>query len=129
MYSTVIIDRQSKSLAVLYSFFNRNRRLKITGTFQNYCDAMVFIKKQPPAIIIIDMGTLYRNGPLHWDQIKSLQNKSCIFITSYHLDNTVKQLAEEVSGYLLKPVGQEDIENMVNQVKIARKTKPELDKV
>lgn len=129
MYSTVLIDRQNKSLAVLYSFFNRNKKIKITGTFKEFSNAMAFINNQPPAIIIIDMATLENNGPIHWLQIKSLQDQSCVFITSYHLDDTVKMAASEVSGYLLKPVGHEDVDNVVQNAKIARNTRPAYDKV
>ena len=116
MYSTVIIEAEYKSMSILYTYFNKENKIRIIGTFSSVSNALPFIRKNNPKIVVLDIYLLEKHGTKLLTQFQTTNNKPEIVLTSYFYDNTLKYYCKEVFDYLLKPVSSEDIKSLIHKI-------------
>jgi two-component system LytT family response regulator len=116
MLSAVIIDADKSAINLLVELLTIHStiKIKIAGTALNLLDGVRIIKKTQPDIVFLEIILPERNGLEIYNLFKN-PNFKIIFYTAsqqYALD----VLKKSASGYLLKPVDINELENILQKI-------------
>jgi len=113
--NTVLIDDEPGSLITLEGLLARHcPQVTITGSFQNPKEALNFIRKSTPDLLMIDIEMPFMNAFNLLDQVKPVKF-DVIFVTAFN-DYAVKAFKYAAIDYLLKPVNLDELVESINRV-------------
>lgn len=115
MLKTIIIDDERDAVEAVESVVNEFcPQLEIIGKFQSPIDAIPFIIKHIPELLLLDIEMPHMNGFELLDQIPNRQFE-VIFITAYD-EYAVRAFKASAIDYILKPITITDIVQATNKV-------------
>ena len=114
----LLVDDDPVVLKTEYSYLCNNYKVVAVSSAQ---DALVFLKKKLPDLILLDYLMPKMNGGELLERIRTSSDKKCaatpvFFVTSVSDRETMtKCLKLYPQGYLLKPVGREDLQKILEE--------------
>ena len=125
MYDVVLVDDESLELRLLLKVVDWNSfDMRVAYAADNSYDALEYVRKKNPHIVITDIKMPGMSGIELASQIRSFSNDIVILFISAFTDFEYAKsaLRLDVSDYILKPVSKDNIEEC------CRRTKEKLDK-
>ncbi len=112
---TVLLDDEPGSLITLEGLLARHcPQVAIVGSFQNPKEALKYIKKSPPDLLLIDIEMPFINAFHLLDQLKPVRFE-VIFVTAFN-DYALKAFKYAAIDYLLKPVNLDELVEAIQRV-------------
>ncbi len=119
MYKIVFVDDEAITLQLLTCVLDwEGLGITVAGTASDGRDAYELFRKVKPDIIIADIKMPGINGVRLSEMIrKSDRNVKIIFLSAYaEFEYAQGAIANRVSGYLLKPLDEEELEALIRRV-------------
>lgn len=116
--SILIADDHQMFIDGLKALLRREKNIVIAGEVSNGLDALEFIKKQQPDLLITDISMpgmsgveLTRQVKLHYPEIK-------VLVLSMYNDREIVSeiLMSEAEGYILKNTGRQELMNAIHRI-------------
>ncbi len=113
--NTILLDDEPGSLITLQGLLARHcPEVDIMGAFQNPKEALKFIRKSPPDLLMIDIEMPFINAFNFLDQLKPVEFE-VIFVTAFN-NYAVKAFKYAAIDYLLKPVSLDELVESIKRV-------------
>ncbi|RNA63431.1 DNA-binding response regulator [Chryseobacterium nematophagum] len=110
----VSVDDEYPALQLVRQYCRDIEEVEVLETFQNPVQALEYLKKNKPDLVILDINMLMINGI---ELLESLPYKPlCIFMT-LETQHAVKAFELDVVHYLVKPVDFETFKKAINKAK------------
>jgi two-component system response regulator YesN len=119
MYSVVLIDDDPLTVKALEQCIDWEKfSLQVSATFYNGEDAKEFIIREKPEIVLTDIRMPKMDGIQLMNEVRNNKIQSKIIILSAYDDFFYAQKAIHygASGYLLKPLDEEQLEEMMFEI-------------
>ena len=123
MLRTIIVDDEKKAAARLERLIQQEGTLSLAGSFTHPRDAMDFIADQDVDIVFLDIEMPDMNGlELSEDIFEKKPDIDVVFVTAYD-KYALRAFQAHGIGYLLKPVGLEDVRKQIAAIQKRRQAK------
>lgn len=112
------VDDEALTLQFLQKILDwESLNIKITGTATNGRDALIKIKNEIPQIVITDIKMPVMDGVLLIEEIRKFNSSIKIIVLSAYSDFEYarKVFSSGISGYLVKPIDEEKLLNLVTK--------------
>lgn len=130
MYKLLVVDDEKISREGLTECIDWEKyQVRVIGAAQNGKEAMAIITAQHPDLVIIDVKMPLMDGITLIDQARTLSPDTIFVVLSGHGEFEYAQKAMRcgVKHYLLKPCSEEQIAEMLVEIKAERLQKQRLD--
>ncbi len=131
-YTYIIVEDVMLQRENLVALLHARLDMELLGSFESAQDAYLFLAdedKPQPDLIFLDIEMPEVSGFNLLESIKSLDSKPRIIITTAFADYAIKGYEYNVSGYLLKPIEEEKlnqaIDRVLTEMSLPQKEEPE----
>lgn len=116
--SVLLVDDHTVVRQGLRMLLNSEDDIEVVGEAENGRQAVLFARKTPPDVVLMDVAMPMLNGLEATRQIvKQLPRTKVLVLTSYGDDDLVKQLmGAGASGYLIKQTAANDLLHAIREV-------------
>ena len=98
----IIVDDDEMSIALIRQYVEQTEGLELVTTFSNSVRAANFLLKEPVDLLFLDVEMPNMSG---LDLIRTLEIKPQIILITSKKNYAIEAFEEEVTDFLLKPVG------------------------
>ena len=113
----IIIDDEPKAVSVLSSLIKRIDDLNEVGRFTDPYLALSQVEELNPDLIFVDIEMPHKNGFEVVDAIRLMGLKPTFVFTTGYDQFAVKAIKKQAFDYLLKPITQSDILELITRIK------------
>ncbi len=116
MIKVVIVDDESKAIQSLsWELGNFSDDIKIIKTFTNPEEAIIYLTKNRPDCLFLDIQMPTMDGFSFLDKLT--HKEFAIVITTAYNEYAIKALKHEAIDYLVKPIDSDDLEKTIEKIK------------
>ena len=116
IYSALIIDDEPDACVILQEMLNAFPQIKITGVFNHPEQGLQAALQSPPDVLFLDVEMPGMNGIGVIQKLKPwMGNTKVVFVTAFP-EYGLQAAQNNAFGYLLKPVDEQDLEQLVEKV-------------
>ncbi|SDB59413.1 two component transcriptional regulator, LytTR family [Flavobacteriaceae bacterium MAR_2010_188] len=120
MIKAVIVDDESKAIQSLsWELGNFSDDIKIIKTFTNPEEAIIYLNKNQPDCLFLDIQMPTMDGFSFLDKLKN--KEFAIVITTAYNEYAIKALKHDAIDYLVKPIDSDDLQETIEKIKKFRK--------
>lgn len=118
MINILIADDHQMFIDGLKALLRREKNIHIAGEVSNGLDALAFIKKQQPDLLITDISMPGMSGVELTRQVKQLYPEVKVLVLSMYNDREIvgEILMSEAEGYILKNTGRQELINAIQRI-------------
>jgi DNA-binding LytR/AlgR family response regulator len=98
---TVVIDDESRALALMVDYVKKVPSLELTASFQNAIEALEFLNSQSVDILLLDIQMPDITG---LELLDNLQNQPLVIFTTAYPEYAVEGFQLDAVDYLVKPI-------------------------
>jgi two-component system LytT family response regulator len=121
-YTCILIDDEPKAISVLSSLVSKIDDLEERGRFTDPFLALSKVQEINPDIVFVDIEMPNKNGFEVVDEMRLLGLKSTFIFTTGYDQFAVKAIKKQAFDYLLKPITQSDIFELLARIKQFKKS-------
>ncbi|HHG85227.1 MAG TPA: response regulator transcription factor [Bacteroidetes bacterium] len=124
MYTAILVDDEADALEVLYLNLTENfpNIIKVLGKTSSFTEATLLIREYKPDLLFLDIDL--GKGQSGFDVVRQIEDTNympkVIFTTGYQ-QFAIRAVQVQAFDYLLKPVGEDDISQLVIRLNKADK--------
>lgn len=114
----LIADDHQMFIDGLKALLRREKNIQVIGEVGNGADALAFIKKLPPDLLITDISMPGMSGVELTRQVKQLFPEVRVLVLSMYNDREIVNeiLMSEAEGYILKNTGRQELLNAIHRI-------------
>jgi DNA-binding NarL/FixJ family response regulator len=118
MINILIADDHQMFIDGLKALLRREKNIHIAGEVSNGLDALEFIKKQQPDLLITDISMPGMSGVELTRQVKQHYPEVKVLVLSMYNDREIvgEILMSEAEGYILKNTGRQELINAIQRI-------------
>ena len=118
MINILIADDHQMFIDGLKALLRREKNIHIAGEVGNGLDALEFIKKQQPDLLITDISMPGMSGVELTRQVKQHYPEVKVLVLSMYNDREIvgEILMSEAEGYILKNTGRQELINAIQRI-------------
>jgi len=119
----IIIDDEKKACQLIETLLKRISDVEVIASFQDPQASRLYIIDHPPNLIFLDIKMPGLSGLDLLDSIKKAQVQSEVVLMTAFNDYTIEALRLDAFDYLLKPVTQDAISEVIYRYKCKQKSR------
>jgi len=120
MLKAVIVDDEPKAIQGLsWELSNFKKDIEVVKTFSSPEDALVYLDKNPPDCLFLDIQMPTMDGFQFLEHIN--HDDIAVVITTAYDEYAIKALKNEALDYLLKPIDSDDLKDTILKLKKFKK--------
>ena len=114
----LIADDHQMFIDGLKALLKREKTIQVIGEVSNGLDALEFIRKQQPDLLITDISMPGMSGVELTRQVKQNYPEVKVLVLSMYNDREIVSeiLMSEAEGYILKNTGRQELMNAINRI-------------
>lgn len=101
IFKAIIVDDEPKAIELLENYCNRIPNIECMQTFRNPVEAILYIEKQKPDVVFLDINMPNLSGI---QAAKIIPKSTHVIFTTAYSEYAVESYELNASDYLLKPI-------------------------
>lgn len=115
--NVLVVDDEELARKRIHSLLDSHSDYQICAEAENGAEALMMVERHQPDLILLDISMPVMDGLEVAKHLSSMPNPPAVIFTTAYSDHALEAFSTKATGYLMKPIRQEQLLKSLEQAK------------